>query len=60
MRSCMQKILFDIVGGLCWDENVLFVCSALCAPTYITQSIPVKTVMVACETLEGSFRKWKL
>lgn len=45
MRSCMQKKpLFDSVAGLCWDKNVLFVCSASCAPICITQSIPVKTV----------------
>lgn len=39
-----KKNLFDSVAGLCWDKNVLFVCSASCAPICITQSIPVKTV----------------
>lgn len=59
MRSCMQKKTFLTVLQVCVGIK-MFCLSAL---PHVLQSASPKVSqwkLLACETLEGSFRKWKL
>lgn len=62
--DCMQKYKYNtpfliVLQTSSTVEKKCLVCLPWLKP-YITLNYPVKTVIMACETLEGSFRKWEL